>query len=72
MASSLSHLGLRDKLLAIYGLLRVRLTNRARASPALDQESFYDWLRRHHQTDRAIANLWSLIVLPTLNDGARG
>ena len=65
------HLGPRDKLLAIYGLLMVVLTNRSRKSEELDQESAYDWLKRHRQTDRAIANLWNLILLPTLNDDVR-
>ena len=30
--------------------------------------SFRDWLRRNGQSDRAIANFWDLIVIPTLND----
>ena len=68
---SYPHLGLRDKLLVLYGLLRVKLTNRSKASPALDEESCYDWLKRHHQTDRAIDNLWNLFILPALNDDVR-
>ena len=62
------HLGVKDKLLAAYGLLRVMLTDRAGRSAELDRESAYDWLRRHHQTERAIKNLWNVIILPTLND----
>jgi hydroxysqualene dehydroxylase len=34
---------------------------------ALDAESFGDWLRAHGQTPNAIASLWNLIALPTLN-----
>jgi len=34
---------------------------------ALDAESFGDWLRAHGQSDAAIAALWNLIALPTLN-----
>ncbi len=60
------HLGLKDKLLAIYGLARVRFTNRHH--PSLERESFHQWLTRHHQTERAIRNLWNLLILPTLND----
>jgi squalene-associated FAD-dependent desaturase len=65
------HLGVKDKLLVAYGLLRVLLTDRAGRSAELDGESAYDWLRRHHQTERAIKNLWNVIILPTLNDDVR-
>ena len=65
------HLSLREKLLALYGLLRVRLTNRAKTAAALDKESFFAWLKRHHQPDRAIANLWNVFILPALNDDVR-
>lgn len=65
------HLGLRDKILAIYGLARISLTNRSKHKASLDRESGYNWLKRHHQTDEAIDNLWNLIVLPTLNDDVR-
>jgi squalene-associated FAD-dependent desaturase len=34
---------------------------------ALDEVSFGDWLARHGQSARAIAALWDLIALPTLN-----
>ena len=65
------HLGAKDKLLAMYGLLAVQLTRRSKRASELDQESAYDWLRRHHQSDRAIRRLWNLIVLPLLNDDVR-
>jgi squalene-associated FAD-dependent desaturase len=35
--------------------------------PALDQVTFGAWLTRHGQSTHAIANLWDLIALPTLN-----
>jgi squalene-associated FAD-dependent desaturase len=35
--------------------------------PALDQESFGDWLHRHGQSDRAIEALWDLVGVATLN-----
>jgi squalene-associated FAD-dependent desaturase len=41
--------------------------------PELDDQSFGDWLRAHGQSPNAIAALWNLIALPTLNlpsDGA--
>ena len=65
------HLGLRDKFLVPYALMRIKLTDRSRHAKELDQQSFYDWLKSHHQTERAIANLWNLIVLPMLNDDIR-
>ncbi len=65
------HVGLRDKLLALYGLAKVSLTDRSKRAEALDAESCYDWLKRHRQPERVIDNLWELIVLPTLNDSVR-
>lgn len=35
--------------------------------PALDQESFGEWLRRHGQSDRAVEALWDLVGVATLN-----
>ncbi len=60
------HLGVRDKLLALYALLKIRFSNRHR--PELEDQTFLQWLKANGQTDRAIANFWDLIVLPTLND----
>jgi len=37
------------------------------ADAALDDETFGEWLRRHGQSDEAVAQLWNLITLPTLN-----
>ena len=65
------HLGLWDKLLVAYGMLRLKLTDRSKRSAALDSETGYEWLKRHHQTERAISNLWNLITLPSLNDDVR-
>ena len=65
------HLGLADKLLAVYGLLRVKLTDRTKRQASLDDEAFYRWLKRHRQTDRAIERLWNLFVLPALNGDVR-
>ena len=65
------HIGFKDKLLALYGLLRVKLTDRSKSSADLDKETGYAWLKRHGQTERAIANLWNLFILPALNDDVR-
>ena len=35
--------------------------------PRLDEQTFADWLRAHHQSENAIDTLWNLIALPTLN-----
>jgi squalene-associated FAD-dependent desaturase len=34
---------------------------------ALDEEGFGEWLRAHRQSQNAVAALWNLIALPTLN-----
>ena len=65
------HIGLRDKILVAYGLIRVKLANLSKHFGELDQQSFHEWMKRHHQTDRAIDNLWNLIILPTMNDDIR-
>ena len=65
------HLGIWDKVRAAYGLLSAGLTDRQKYAKALDSQVFYDWLKRHHQSERAIENFWNLIILPTLNDDVR-
>ena len=60
------HLGVKDKLLALYALLKIRFSNRHR--PELEDQTFLHWLKDNGQTDRAIENFWDLIILPTLND----
>ncbi len=65
------HLGIWDKVRAAYGLLSAGLTDRQKYAKALDSQIFYDWLKRHHQSERAIENFWNLIILPTLNDDVR-
>jgi phytoene dehydrogenase-like protein len=37
------------------------------ADPALDQQTFGAWLHRHGQSTRAVAALWDLITVPTVN-----
>ena len=34
---------------------------------ALDEQTFAEWLRAHGQSENAIASLWNVIALPTLN-----
>ncbi len=65
------HLGVGDKIRAAYGLARAALTDRRKNSRKLDSETFYDWLRRHQQSERAIENFWNIVILPTLNDDVR-
>jgi squalene-associated FAD-dependent desaturase len=40
-------------------------------SAAVDEQSLGAWLQRHGQGERAVASLWDLIALPTLNVRAR-
>jgi squalene-associated FAD-dependent desaturase len=40
------------------------------ADPGLDEISFGQWLHDHHQSPAAVANLWNLIALPTINVSA--
>ncbi len=47
---------------ALAGLARLDLDD-----PGLDGMTFADWLRRHGQSDRAIAAVWDLITVPTVN-----
>lgn len=65
------HLGVWDKVRAIYGLASMALTRRKDGPSLLDRETAYDWLKRHGQSDRAISALWNMILLPSLNDDVR-
>jgi squalene-associated FAD-dependent desaturase len=47
---------------AALGLMRLDPSD-----PALESETFGGWLARHGQRQRAVAALWDLIALPTLN-----
>ena len=64
------HLGWRDKLRAATALLRIEMERNCDREE-LRAMSFEEWLRRNGQSDRAIANFWDLIVIPTLNDASR-
>jgi squalene-associated FAD-dependent desaturase len=66
----LPFLSWREKLLAMQALLLIKLGGEG-ARQALDNYSFYDWLKAHQQSEHAIAHLWDLIILPTLNDRSR-
>ena len=62
------HLGWLDRLRVIFGGTCIQLVDRQRNAAALESETFADWLRRHGQSEAAIAEFWNLIILPTLND----
>jgi hydroxysqualene dehydroxylase len=57
---------------ARFALAAVALRRVDPASPAIDEQDFGTWLRRHGQTDRAIAALWELVGVATLNSRADG
>jgi squalene-associated FAD-dependent desaturase len=57
---------------ARFALAAVALRRVDPTSPATDEQNFGTWLRRHGQTDRAIAALWELVGVATLNSRADG
>lgn len=59
------HLELRERFAAARAAAALRSLDPA--DPQLDTDTFGRWLRAHGQSDRAIAALWNLIALPTLN-----
>ena len=63
------HMGAVDKILAIYGLVRIMFADRR--DPRLERQSFYQWLKEHRQTERSMENFWNLLILPSLNDHIR-
>jgi squalene-associated FAD-dependent desaturase len=60
-----SPLSTRERLAAVRAALALKRLDPDDA--ALDAESFGAWLRAHGQSANAIAALWNLIALPTLN-----
>jgi len=60
------HLGWLDKINAVRGLLSIMRAQRD--DPALEDITFYDWLRASKQSEIAIANLWNVLIEGTLND----
>ncbi|HWB21645.1 MAG TPA: hydroxysqualene dehydroxylase HpnE [Gaiellaceae bacterium] len=59
------HLSLRERLMASRAALALRSLDPT--DPELDRQAFGHWLRAHGQSERAVAALWNLIALPTLN-----
>jgi squalene-associated FAD-dependent desaturase len=55
---------------ARFALAAVALRRLDPTRPATDEQNFGTWLRRHGQTDRAIAALWELVGVATLNSRA--
>jgi hydroxysqualene dehydroxylase len=63
------HLSVRDRLRAGPAVLALRRLDRGR--PDLDDRTFGDWLAAHGQSPAAVARLWDLITVPTVNLPAR-
>ncbi|MEY9846688.1 squalene-associated FAD-dependent desaturase [Streptacidiphilus sp. BW17] len=59
------HLSLAER--AATGKAALALKQLDLADPALDQQSFGDWLREHGQSARAVEALWDLVGVATLN-----
>jgi squalene-associated FAD-dependent desaturase len=55
-----------------FALAAVALRRVDPASPATDEQNFGTWLRRHGQSPNAIADLWELVGVATLNSRADG
>ncbi|MEU3078890.1 phytoene dehydrogenase [Streptomyces albidoflavus] len=62
------HLSLAEK--AAVGRAALALRRLDPADPALDRQDFGSWLRRHGQSPRAVAALWDLVGVATLNAAA--
>jgi len=64
------HLTLSERLgaaRAAFGLMRLQRSRAGRRELALDRMTLGEWLARHGQGPAAVAALWDLIALPTLN-----
>jgi squalene-associated FAD-dependent desaturase len=60
-----SPLGVRERVAAALAATRIKKLDPD--DPVLDRQTFADWLRANGQSENAIATLWNLIALPTLN-----
>ncbi len=56
----------KDKLAIVYGLFCMLRTGNSKAE--LDRMTMMDWLRNHHQTDRAVEVFWRTILVSALNE----
>lgn len=61
-----AHLSLGDKVRIVWALICAKSTDRHQ--PHLEDTTFHQWLKEHGQSDRAIHNFWTLVMLPILND----
>ncbi len=66
---SYPHLGWMDKAKAVRAVVAMMRVNRR--APELEDVTFYDWLRSHGQSERAISHLWNVLIEGTLNDNIR-
>ncbi|HLF04499.1 MAG TPA: hydroxysqualene dehydroxylase HpnE, partial [Dehalococcoidia bacterium] len=63
------HLSLLDKWRVVSTLVQAKFIRRHQ--PALEQMSFYQWLRQRGHSQRAVEKWWDFLVTPTLNDHAQ-
>ena len=63
------HLNLAEKAAAVRGLMSAIFTRRQQRH--LEDITFYQWLRARSQSERAITNLWNVLIEGTLNDNVR-
>ena len=63
------HLSFGERISALSAMAAARRIDRQ--SPEREKITFYTWLRQRRQSERAIRNLWNLLIEPTLNDKAQ-
>ena len=63
----LKFLGLRDKIGILWAMLLITLSS-SKKMQTLDNISFDQWLKTHHQTSRAIDRFWKMILVSALNE----
>jgi len=55
-----------DKINIARAILISKLTDVSNMN--ISDMSFYDWLKSHHQSERAIKNFWEFLIKPVVND----
>ena len=63
------HLTFGEKIGVVLALFRARFVNRL--DPYYERITFYEWLKGWGQSEKAVENVWNLLVKPTLNDDVR-
>ena len=65
------HLSLQDKTMVLYAVLQILSLDKTERL-ALDDRTFYSWLKEQRQTERAIQNFWNIVNIHIPYRGLRG